>query len=222
MLRERWLPTLAAALLVAAGSGHVTPAAAGPGGSGGTSVSLSPDEVAGLKFMREEEKLARDSYIELDALWGVPVFANITESEQSHMDGVKKMLDKYQVTDPVGDESDVGTFVDHELQDLFDELMTRGEDSVMAGLYVGGAIEETDMEDIQHWIDLADHEDIIGVYESLLCGSRNHLRAFVEQIENQGVVYRAQVLSQEEVDAIVDSPTERDCGDGGDRQGGGR
>ena len=226
MLSKKWLPCLAAALLVAAGSSYVVSAGARPGGGGsGELGTLSPDEKAGLLFMREEEKLARDSYMELGNLWGLPVFANIATSEQSHMDGVKKMLDKYQdqVEDPVSDESDVGNFVNPELQALFDALMADGEDSVMAALYVGGTIEETDMEDIQHWIDLTDHEDIIGVYESLLCGSRNHLRAFVKQIENRGAVYAAQVLPQEEVDAIADSPTERDCGNGGGGSwGGGR
>ena len=56
---------LTAALLVAGGTGQLTPAAAGPGGGGGTLVSLTPDEVAGLQFMREEEKVARDVYLSL-------------------------------------------------------------------------------------------------------------------------------------------------------------
>ena len=222
MLTKRWMAVTATALLVVAGSGYTISAMARPGGGGGGGqlVPLSVEEEAGLQFMREEEKLARDSYIVLGDLWGLPVFANISRSEQSHMNGVKQMLGKYQVPDPISDESNVGSFVDPELQALFDDLMAAGEDSVMAALYVGGTIEETDMEDIQHWIDLADHEDIIGVYESLLCGSRNHLRAFVKQIENRGAVYEARVLPQDVVDAIADSPTERDCGSGGG--GGGR
>jgi hypothetical protein len=218
MLSKKRRAVLATALLVVTGSAFTISATARPAVGGDVLAPLSLDEQAGLQFMREEEKLARDSYIMLDDLWGVPVFANIATSEQSHMDAVKTLLDKYQdeVEDPVSDESDLGTFVDQHLQDLFDALMAAGEDSVMAALYVGGTIEETDMQDIQHWIDLADHEDIIDVYESLLCGSRNHLRAFVKQVENRGAVYEAQVLPQEVVDAIADSPTERDCGsDGG-------
>ena len=222
MLRKRWLATLAATLLVAAGSGYEAPAVAGPGGGGGL-VPLSPDEEAGLLFMREEEKLARDSYIVLGDLWRLPVFANIAESEQSHMNGVKRLLDKYQLDDPVSDESELCNFVNPVLDALYQDLMADGAESVMAALNVGGAIEETDMHDIQAWIDLADHADIIDVYESLLCGSRNHLRAFVKVIENRGAVYQAQVLPPEEVDAIVDTPTERDCGNGGggNRWGGG-
>ena len=227
MLSKRWLPTLAAALLAAAGSSYGVPAMAAPGGGGGGGlVPLSADEETGLLFMREEEKLARDSYITLGGLWGLPVFANISGSEQTHMDAVKTMLDKYGVPDPVAIEPNVGRYVDQELQDLYDDLMDLGDESAMAALFVGGAIEETDMVDIQHWIDLSGHDDVIGVYESLLCGSRNHLRAFVGQIENRGEVYVALGpdnggLTQKEVDAIVADPVESDCGGGGGGGGGG-
>ena len=147
---KRFNLTLAAAMLVVVGSSIGVPAYAGQ--SSDTLVPLSESEIAGLLFMREEEKLARDSYIVLGDLWGVPVFSNIAESEQSHTDAVEKLLLYYQIPDPVSDESDVGTFVDPELQTLYDGLMADGEDSEMAALYVGAAIEETDMEDILAWI----------------------------------------------------------------------
>lgn len=219
MLNKRVIVSLASALLAVAGLSSTVPSIAAWGG-GGAVAPLSEDEIVGMKFMREEEKLARDSYLVLGDLWGVPVFGNIAGSEQKHMDAIKKLLDKYQVTDPVTDESDIGSFKDPELQPLYYDLMARGEGSLMAALMVGGEIEETDMQDIQAWIELADHSDIISVYESLMCGSRNHLRAFVKQVEMRGKVYQAQVLTQDEVDAIADSPTERDCG--GNRRGGQR
>ena len=55
---------------------------------------------------------------------------------------------------------------------------------------------------------VTDEADILSVYGSLLCGSRNHLRAFNGALVNQGVSYRAQVLAQEEWDAIAASPRE--------------
>jgi hypothetical protein len=58
-------------------------------------------------------------------------------------------------------------------------------------------------------IEHGDQPDIIRIYENLLRGSRNHLRAFVAAIEVQGVTAMAQVLPQDQVDAIVDSPMER-------------
>jgi hypothetical protein len=65
------------------------------------------------------------------------------------------------------------------------------------------------MIDLQEAIDASDNADIKQLYENLMSGSRNHLRAYVGQIEDLGIVYEAQYLTQEEVDAIVDAPVER-------------
>ena len=80
--------------------------------------------------------------------------------------------------------------------------------------YVGALIEEVDMVDLKRAIEETDNEDTQQLYENLLSGSRNHLRAFVGLIEDQGIVYEAQFLPQDEVDAIVDSPVERSKGGG--------
>ena len=54
------------------------------------------------------------------------------------------------------------------------------------------------------------HPDLIQAYENLQRGSRNHLRAFVRQIQMlDDEPYEAQELDQEEVDTILDSPLER-------------
>lgn len=189
----------------------------GNGGGGGNnqeSLPLSQDEVDGLLFMREEEKLARDSYITLGGQWVLVIFDNIAVSEQSHMDAVKKLIDKYELPDPVI--PGVGEFTDGGLQELYDRLMAWGSQSLMDGLYVGAAIEETDMIAIQQAIDLADHNDIISTYETLMCGSRNHLRAFVRQIEANGGVYDPSDEYFENSDEffldIAYSPMERRCG----------
>ncbi len=172
--------------------------------------TISTEEIQSVLFMREEEKLARDVYLTLYVQWGNDVFNNIAESEQRHMDAMLELIEKYNLTDPALE--GIGLFTDSELQALYNTLVARGMTSELEGMYTGALIEEVDMEDIQHAIEEAHLEDIISTYESLLCGSRNHLRAFVGQIESRGIVYQAQVLSQEEVDAIINSPIERDCG----------
>jgi hypothetical protein len=73
----------------------------------------------------------------------------------------------------------------------------------------GRGNEELDMIDLQAAIDATDNPDIQQLYENLMSGSRNHLRAYVGHIENLGIVYEAQYLTQEEVDEIVDSAVER-------------
>ncbi len=47
---------------------------------------LNQAETDALLFMYEEEKLARDVYTSLAALYTQPMFSNIASSEQTHMD----------------------------------------------------------------------------------------------------------------------------------------
>ncbi len=170
--------------------------------------TLDATETANLVYMREEEKLARDVYITFYQTWSLPVFDNIAASEETHTTQVEDMLEKYRIDDPVVDDT-VGVFVDPKLASLYTTLVTQGSASSLAALYVGAAIEEIDMIDLQAAIEASDNADVRQLYENLMSGSRNHLRAYVGQIEDLGIVYEAQYLSQEEVDAIVDSPVER-------------
>lgn len=172
---------------------------------------LSDQEEHDLLFMREEEKLARDTYLTLYELWGTAVFSNIASSEQMHMNAILRLLNKYDLQDPAAG-NEIGEFTNSDLQALYDYLMILGGQSELDGLKVGGIIEETDMRDINAAIDNSDNEDIDTVYQSLLCGSRNHLRSFAQNIAAlTGESYVAQVLSQAEVDAILNSPMEK-CG----------
>ena len=200
--------TLVAALAGPMGFLGTDALAAGPQGGRGVRVQpLSADEAATLTFMREEEKMARDVYLNMAARWALPPFANIAKSEQQHMDAIKAKLDKYGLPDPAKPE--IGAFKNAEIQALYDELMDRGETSYLEALWVGGLIEEVDIEDIDNAIAATSHADLAQVYGNLLRGSRNHLRAFASAIERQGEVYKAQHLDQETVDAIIDSPMER-------------
>ncbi|HEC06788.1 MAG TPA: DUF2202 domain-containing protein [Thiolapillus brandeum] len=195
----------------------------GAGGQGNTgtqvTTALSDAEAATLVFMREEEKLARDVYITLFDQWQHPVFNNISGSEQRHMDSMKSKIDKYGLVDPVTDDT-VGVFQNEELSTLYRALVDRGNASLEEALHVGGYIEELDIGDLEEAIAESSHADVVQAYENLERGSRNHLRAFVGQIENLGIVYEAQLMSQEEVDAIVNSATERGGKGRGKRRGG--
>ncbi len=173
---------------------------------------LTEDEIAGLVFMREEEKLARDVYLAMYSLWNQPVFQNIASSEQSHMDAILTLLNRYGIPDPASPE--VGVFNNHELQDLYTNLVAWGDDSLIDALLVGGAIEEIDILDIQALMDATDKVDIIQVYQSLLDGSENHLRAFVSQYEKKsGETYVPQYLDMEVYLAIINADS--DSGQGG-------
>jgi hypothetical protein len=173
--------------------------------------SLSQVEQTDLLFMREEEKVARDVYLKLYESWRLAVFSNIASAEQSHMDALLKLLRTYRLPDPAAGNA-IGEFTNPALQSLYDTLLEKGQLSALDALQVGGIIEETDMRDLAGAIDRSDNVDIDTTYESLLCGSRNHLRAFAHNLESMtGQPYTALVLTQDEVDVILNSPMEQ-CG----------
>ncbi|CAA6816542.1 MAG: Unknown protein, partial [uncultured Thiotrichaceae bacterium] len=175
--------------------------------------SLTLAEMDTLLFVREEEKLARDVYLSLYDKWQKKTFQNIaTKSEQKHMDAVKVLLDGYGLNDPIISD-DIGAFNDPDILALYQQLLARGESSPEEGLQVGAYIEEFDLDDLNNAVlealNGSNPLPVIETYSRLLCGSRNHLRAFVKQIEMDGITYQAQLLSQNEVDLIADSAQEQ-------------
>ncbi len=167
-------------------------------GTTATYTTLSDDEVAGLTYMREEEKLARDVYLTLYDTWGDIVFSNIARSEQRHTDAVKYLLDLYDIPDPVVDDS-VGVFTNPDLQTLYGQLVEQGQQSLEAALQVGATIEEIDILDLEEWLEKTDNANIITVFQNLERGSDHHLRAFVFRLEAvSGETYTPQYLSQEQ------------------------
>jgi len=157
----------------------------GPGFRNGTAngpaatVPLTGEEATSLQFMREEEKLARDVYLELYRYWGAVIFYNIAESEQKHFDAIGKLLTKHGVEDPAEDLSE-GEFDNHDLQDLYFDLIEQGKYVLDDALEVGVTIEEKDIEDLEAYLanDIT-KRDITQVYTNLLAGSNNHLDAFL-------------------------------------------
>ena len=206
------------ALITGCGGANAAGSASNSTGILAGTVTLQPLTVAEtdtLLFVREEEKMARDVYLTLYGKWGQLIFQNIaTRSEQQHMDTMKLLVDSLGLADPVVSDA-VGDFTDLTIDGLYDQLVARGSTSVTEGLAVGAFIEEFDINDLQEAIDEAmdgtNQLALVQAYTNLMCGSRNHLRSFVSQIEMSGVNYQAQVMPQATVDLIVDSPMEQ-CG----------
>ena len=163
---------------------------------------LSAAEEAGILFMREEEKLARNVYLALNDIWQSRVFENIARAEQRHMDSMLSLIDRYNLDDPA---LTPGVFTTAEHQGLYDALVERGAQSLEEALRVGALIEEVDIEDLIVDMGEADNEDLLVIYDSLLRGSENHLRAFVSQIDRFYGGYEPSLLSQDEYEEIVGS-----------------
>jgi len=169
--------------------------------SSSNTTALSEVEIEMLSYMREEEKLARDVYLLMYETWETEIFSTIAESEQTHMDSMKKKLDKYNLEDSA--DPAPGVFNNEFLQEKYDELIVSGSSSLIDGLYAGATIEEIDMIDIMHAIDVTTHLDIVTAYQNLLEGSKNHLRAYVRGLSAQGFDYSPQFISQELFDAVI-------------------
>jgi hypothetical protein len=207
----RGMTPLLLALGLVLSAGQVSAAGGPPGGIRPVATALSAIETADILYMREEEKLARDIYLQFDEAWALAPFINIAGAEQRHMDSMLRLVQTYGLTDPVIGQAE-GEFTNPILQALYANLLATGQQSPIAALRVGGLIEEVDIRDIEDAIERSSHIDIDGVYERLMCGSRNHLRAFAFASETlSGVSYAAQLLDQAEVDQITQSPQER-CG----------
>jgi hypothetical protein len=180
---------------------------------------LSEAEANALEYMREEEKLANDVYLALYNQWQLPIFQNIASSEQTHTEAIKTLLDRYGLQDPAYGEA--GVFANQTLQDLYDQLVAQGSQSLAEALKVGAAIEEIDILDIEQRIALTNQPDITQVYANLLKGSGNHLSSFVSTLQNQtGEIYQPQYLSQDAYQAIVGNSIERGGPGGQGGQGG--
>jgi hypothetical protein len=183
--------------------------------------TVSDEERSGLVFMREEEKLARDVYSVLYDTWGMQIFSNIAQSEQTHTEAVRTILTKYSIADPVTDDT-IGVFVNSDLQKLYTDLTAQGIISIEEALIVGARIEDLDIADLQKQITQTDNDDIKLVYENLMRGSRNHLRSFVSQLTSRGVTYEPKYITLSEFETIIASAQETGSGAGNGGRGWGK
>ncbi|MCU0520519.1 MAG: DUF2202 domain-containing protein [Anaerolineae bacterium] len=180
--------------------------------------SLDAFEAESLLYVREEEKLARDTYLTLYGIWGTDIFQTIANSEQAHMDAVKALLDKYGLEDPALPE--IGVFQNDFLQEKYDELVAWGAQSEADALLVGCLIEEIDLIDLIERMAQITKRDILTVFQNLVDGSENHLRAFVARYESlTGNTYTPVYLDRNTYLQIITGDS--DSGGGGNETGGG-
>ncbi len=158
------------------------------------SISLSPQEQEGLIKMREEEKLAHDVYKAMIEKWDHQVFKNISQSEARHTEMVKNLLAKYNLEDPYVE--GVGKFQNTELQTLYNQLVTKGSQSLQDAFEVGATIEDLDIADLDQLLSQTEQKDLVEVYTTLRAGSYNHMNAFIRQLSKYDVTYQPKYMSE--------------------------
>ena len=147
----------------------------------------SPQEVSSastteelLVYLIEEEKLAHDVYTVLGSTWGGNTFSNILSSESTHQDQVLSLLTSYGISEPRTTE--VGVFVNPDLQALYDQLIAQGMQSQTEAYKIGVLIEETDIADLTSAISSTSDQVIVNTLNKLLSASQSHLSAFSKKL----------------------------------------
>jgi hypothetical protein len=165
---------------------------------------LTTDERNDLQWMRAEENLARDVYLALFLKWRKWPFAAIAAAEATHGEAVRQLLVRYDIADPApGPEGTSAT--DPTFGAMYRELVTAGSRSFVDALRIAANIEELDIHDLRD--RRSTRADIATVFHGLEAGSKENLRAFVQEIERQGFAWVPSYLKTAEFAQIMGRST---------------
>lgn len=139
--------------------------------------TLTQAQQTALAANAEEEKLAHDLYTELAARYDAVIFDRIAAAETAHLDAVRTLMTRYEVTDPTAG-LEPGRFATAEVQATYDRLLAQGSTSQQAALEVGRTVETADIDALRAALDGLEAPDVQRVYTHLINASERHLAAF--------------------------------------------
>jgi hypothetical protein len=175
--------------------------------------TLSQENKNDIAYMGNEERLAYDVYtylynFHLNNGTTIKQLSNIANnSETRHIETVRDLVKKYNLSPsdltnldssnaPVAssttpqDELPSGEYDINHIQELYNALVAKGENSTKDALEVGCMVEVTDINDLNPKIDNAiasGAEDLQVAFEFLRSGSYNHYWAFDKGLKNLGI-----------------------------------
>jgi|GEM_PF-583784 len=180
-----------------------------------TAAALTPELKEALAHMGNEERLAYDVYTNLYNYHmknnvEIAQLNNIAQgSETRHIARVQDLVKAYKLDAKSLDVVDANVVESHNLssdvtqekmpsgvydiqaiQNLYDELYAKGQESQQAALEVGCMVEVVDVEDLDKYIKMAQESnasDIERTFDNLRSGSYNHYRSFDNALKNLGV-----------------------------------
>ena len=155
---------------------------------------ITKSEKESLRYMYEEEKLAHDMYSVLSEKYNLPIFKNISKSETYHMSLVENLCLKYDVNIK---KNERGIFENLKLQKVFNQFKIQGEQNLIQALIIGATIEDLDIFDLTEYLNTDTNKEIKDVYQKLLCGSKNHMRAFIRQLKFKETTYTPKYIKNE-------------------------
>ncbi len=170
MLNRKYVSTVVTAAL--AGALVLAPAA-----NAAVPTTLTTTQKAQLKFLVEEEKMARDIYLYLATKTTTRKFSNIARSEQTHMNYMAVLLTKYKLWNPTTNRK-AGVFYNQDIQKLYNTLIAEGSVGVLEAYGVGVKVEEVDIASLEELLVNPMPADVKAALDLLLAASYNHLEAF--------------------------------------------
>jgi hypothetical protein len=170
MLDRKYVSTIVTATLLGA-------LALAPAANAAVPTYLTTTQKAQLKFLVEEEKMARDIYLYLATKTTTRKFSNIARSEQTHMNYMATLLTKYKLWNPTTNRK-AGVFYNQDIQKLYNTLIAEGAVGIVEAYGVGVKVEEVDIASLDELLVNPMPADVRATLDLLLAASYNHLEAF--------------------------------------------
>lgn len=155
----------------------------GPGGNGdcpfadgAAQGTLTESQKQTLAQQAEKEKLSHDVYVAYLEATGDYRFERVAASEEQHLQALRMLMDRYDVTDPT-EGLDEGEFRSDSVDEAYDAYLDEG-DGLAAALKAAQEIEEEDIAGLEKAAKALDAPDAEQVYEHLTVASQHHLEVF--------------------------------------------
>ena len=131
----------------------------------------------------------------------MPIFNNISKSEDRHQQVVLEMIKKYDINfEP---KTERGKYNDPEMEKLYLELVEQGKKSLVDALKVGALIEDMDIYDLNNAIKQTDNQDLTIVFTNIRTGSYHHIKAFTNWLKRYNITYQPKYISEQELNDIL-------------------
>lgn len=164
---------------------------------------LTTLEIKNLLNINEGEKLSRDVYTKMSSLWNDELFVSLREQEEEHKKEIETLLTRYLLGSYVSLGAE-GEFNSADTKQLYLEIITEGELSIINALTVSAKTEELEIRDLRIAQSLSQRADILGIYQKLESHSKENLKLINQHLIDQtGTSYLPKFLTTEEFAEIV-------------------
>jgi hypothetical protein len=167
---------------------------------------LTPRAADSVVFMWDFAKFKRDFFLSGDERMDEPSLIGLAADEQQHVVMLEAMLDAYRVDRPIyywGNLSWDFWEAAREIG-LSEYLMWPNSNYVRPAFFeAGGFIVETHIQELRQALAVADEQPLIDAYTVMLADAFSQLRYFASQLFDDPLEYAAQLLTQDDVDAIL-------------------